>query len=209
MGESTADGLRPDRDQPVRKPPTRVVVVSGPSGSGKTTLVSRLLTDPPVPLRKCVSATTRPPRLGERDGEAYYFLIREEFDEKRSRGEFLECAEVHAAGHWYGTLLSELALAERAGAWPLLEIDVQGAETVMGRFPDAVSIFITLPSVEDYERRLRSRGSESEEALQRRLATAREELKAAGRYRHLVVNDDLDRAAAELKDILASATAPS
>ncbi len=182
----------------------RVVVLSGPSGSGKTTIVSRLLEQSPVRLVKSVSATTRPPRATEVDKQDYYFLTREEFERRRSDGEFLEWAEVFGSGYLYGTLTSELARAREAGAWAFLEIDVQGALEVMRQYPAAVTIFLKTPSEEVYEQRLRNRGTESDEVINRRLETAREELKSAGKYRYQVTNDDLDRAVAEICDILKS-----
>lgn len=182
--------------------PTRVLVLSGPSGSGKSTIVQQLVRECPVPLRLSVSATTRAPRPGEVDGEHYYFLSLEEFDARRQRGEFLECAEVHRTGNWYGTLWSEVDVAQEQGKWALLEIDVEGAQSVMAMFPNAVTIFVTLPSLDEYERRLRARGTEAEVVLQRRLQTAREELKMAGCYRFQVVNDNLDQTVQEICQIL-------
>jgi len=182
----------------------RVVVLSGPSGSGKSTIVDRLIEAAPVKLIEAVSATTRPPRAGEVDGTDYYFLSPDEFETRRAQGEFLECAEVHGAGHWYGTLRSEIDRIRQSGAWALLEIDVQGALAVMRAFPQAVTIFLTTPSEVEYEQRLRHRGTESEKAIRRRLTTAREELTFADRYRYRVVNDDLDRAVQEISDILIS-----
>jgi guanylate kinase len=179
-----------------------VVVLSGPSGSGKTTIVRRLLAESPVPLMMSISATTRPQRPAEVDGRDYYFLTAEEFERRRAAGEFLECAEVHRSGFWYGTLHSELDRARSLGAWPLLEIDVEGALNVMRAFPDAVSIFVTTPS-EKFEERLRARGTESETVIQRRLQTARNELQLADSYRYRVVNDDLDRAVREICTIIA------
>ncbi len=180
----------------------RLVVVSGPSGAGKSTVLKRVLSQAPVPLRPSVSATTRPPRQGERDGVDYHFLAEGEFHARRARGEFLEAFEVFGGGHWYGTLLGEVSPSLGAGKWVLLEVDVQGARTVMERFPGAVSIFIHPGSMEELERRLRGRGTESESAIARRLAQAREELASAGFYRHQVVNDDVERAAAEICGIL-------
>jgi guanylate kinase len=182
----------------------RIVVLSGPSGSGKTTIVKRLLAESPVPLRMSVSATTRPPRVREVDGQDYYFLSRDEFEARRLAGEFLEYAEVHKSGYWYGTLVSELGRAQAEGKWSLLEVDVQGAMSVMERFPDAISIFLMTPDVDEYERRLRSRGTEAEAVIQRRLQTARDELKMADSYRYRVVNDNLDHAVSEICRILAS-----
>lgn len=183
---------------------SRVVVLSGPSGSGKSTIVQKLIQESPVPLRLSVSATTRAPRPGEVDGEHYHFLSLAEFEAKRNRGEFLECAEVHRTGNWYGTLWSEVDVAHKLGKWSLLEIDVEGAQRVMQMYPSAVTIFVTLPSLDEYERRLRARGTESEEVLQRRLQTAREELKMAGCYRHQIVNDDLNAAVQAICRILAT-----
>src|SRR4029079_6936781 len=143
---------------------------SGPSGSGKTTIVERLLAAFPVKLIKSVSATTRPPRKNEVEGQNYYFLSAAEFAEKRSRGEFLECAEVHGTGNWYGTLKSEVERAAEQGGWALLEIAVQWAQQVMRRFPEALTIFVRTSSEAEYEKRLRGRGTEAEEVMQRRLA---------------------------------------
>lgn len=180
----------------------RVVVISGPSGSGKTTIVSRLLAESPVPLVKSISATTRPPRVGEVDGREYRFLSPEEFAARRDRGEFLEHAEVHGRDCWYGTLKSEVDRARVAGAWVLLEIDVQGAMRVEEQYPDAITIFLTTPSDQTYEERLRARGTEPEEIIQRRLQTARDELKQAPRYQYRVQNDDLDQAVQQIIGIL-------
>ncbi len=182
--------------------PPRVLVLSGPSGSGKSTIVQQLVRECPVPLRLSVSATTRAPRPGEVDGEHYHFLSLAEFEAQRNNGEFMECAEVHRTGNWYGTLWSEVDVAQQQGKWALLEIDVEGAQSVMRMYPSAVTIFVTLPSLDECERRLRSRGTESEEVLQRRLQTAREELKMAGRYRFQVVNDNLDQTVQAICQIL-------
>lgn len=183
---------------------SRVVVLSGPSGSGKTTIVQRLLAEAPVRLEMSISATTRPMRPGEVDGVNYYFLTQPEFDRRRQAGEFLEFAEVHKSGYWYGTLRSELDRIRRSGAWALLEVDVQGALNIMEQYPAALSIFLETPSVDEYEKRLRSRGTETEAVIQRRLQTARSELQSAVRYRHRVVNDDLDRAVRQICDLLAA-----
>jgi len=178
------------------------VVLSGPSGSGKTTIVERLIATSPVKLIKSVSATTRAPRKNEVNGSDYYFLSPQEFAARKERGEFLECAEVHGSGNWYGTLKSEVSRARDAGGWALLEIDVQGALAIMDGFPQALTIFLKGASEADYERRLRSRGTDSEEVIQRRLANARRELQFAPQYRYQVVNDDLDRAVREITNII-------
>jgi guanylate kinase len=180
------------------------VVISGPSGSGKTTIVARLLERSTVKLVKSVSATTRKPRKNEIAGENYYFLTSEEFTRRRELGEFLECAEVHGTGNWYGTLRSEVERARSLGGWALLEIDVQGALQIMRKYPQALTIFLRTSSEAEYERRLRGRGTDSEEVIQRRLANARTELESAPQYRYQVVNDDLDRAVGEIVTIISS-----
>ena len=182
--------------------PVRLLVLSGPSGSGKSTVVDRLLTESASPVREAISATTRGPRPGEIDGKDYYFLDQEEFAARRERGEFVECAEVHGVGDWYGTLRSELQRAADVGAWALLEIDVEGALNVMQQYPEALTIFLQAPSMEEYTRRLQSRGTESSEEISRRLETAAAEVTMADRYQYQVVNDDLDGAVGEIIRIL-------
>ena len=180
------------------------VVLSGPSGSGKTTIVERLLQRSPVKLIKSISATTRAPRKNEVDGQNYYFLTSDEFAARRERGEFLECAEVHGTGNWYGTLNSEVERARQVGGWALLEIDVQGALQIMRKHPRALTIFLRTSSEAEYERRLRRRGTDAEEIIERRLANARNELKYAPEYRYQVVNDDLDQAVGQIVNIISS-----
>jgi len=165
--------------------------------------VDRLIHDAPVKLVKAVSATTRPQRKGEIDGNAYYFLTKDEFLRRKDQGDFLETAEVFGAGYWYGTLKSEVQRARDENGWSLLEIDVQGALKVVEFYPDALTIFIKPPSLEICEQRLRNRGTDSEETIQRRLKRVHEELALADRYRYQVINDDLDRTVDELKTIIA------
>ena len=179
-----------------------MVIVSGPSGVGKTTVMQRVFERRPVALVRSVSATTRPPRAGEVDGVDYHFLSKQEFQIRRKRGDFLECFEVFGKGYWYGTLLSEVTSGLAAGKWVVLNIDVQGALSVMQQHDDAVSIFILPASLEQLQRQLRGRGTETEEAIRRRLERAEAELSTAGRYRYQVVNDDLDRAVEQICDIL-------
>ena len=179
----------------------RVIVISGPAGVGKTTVVKQLFARCPR-LRHSVSATTRPPRPDELDGRDYYFLTPEEFARRREAGEFLECCEVFGLGYWYGTLWKEVTSGLAAGKWVVLEIDVQGALAVLARFPDAVTIFIRPDSTEELERRLRGRGTESEEEVRRRLEVARRELASADRYQYQIVNRSVDQAVADIMAIL-------
>jgi guanylate kinase len=179
-----------------------LIVVSGPSGSGKTTLVRRLVHQPPWPLRLSISATTRKRRDREIDGVHYHFWTRDRFDAEVAAGAFLEWADNF--GSCYGTLRSEVEPYRSAGTGVLLEIDVKGWAQVRAKVPDATAIFIRTSSLEVLERRLRQRHTESEEAIQRRLAGARAELAEAHHYHRQVVNDDLDAAQAELRTIIAS-----
>ena len=170
-------------------PPGKLVVISGPSGVGKTTIL-RLLLERLPELVPSVSATTRPPRAGERDGVDYHFLAAEDFDRRRAAGEFLECCRVYGRQHWYGTLVAEVAPRMAAGRWVVLEIDVEGTLSILERYPDAVTIFIEPRHPDQLHQRLTGRGTESPEAMARRLEVARRELHEAHHYRHRVVNDD-------------------
>ena len=180
----------------------RIVVLSGPSGSGKSTLVRLLVDCAPVKLVMSISATTRPPRPNEVNGRDYWFLTDAEFRNRLAEGQFLEHAEVFSSGFLYGTLSSEMDRAWSQGGWAFLEIDVQGAMKVMQQYPNAVTIFLCTPSPGEFERRLRARGTESEEVIQRRLATAEKELQLADRYKYVVVNDQLETAVSEICEIL-------
>lgn len=182
----------------------KIVVISGPSGVGKTTVVRHLLATCPVLLIKSVSATTRPPRDGEVDGVDYHFLPRNDFERRQKLGEFLEHAEVHKSGFLYGTLWSEVDRAADANGWSLLEIDVEGMRLVRERYPQTVTIFLSAGSIEEFERRLRDRGTEDEATIARRLQTAELELNCRSEYSYEVVNDDLPRAVAEIGEILAT-----
>jgi len=181
---------------------TPIVVLSGPTASGKTTIVKRLLEESPVKLIKAISATTRPRRKGEIDGQDYYFLTPDEFEERRKNNELLECEQVHGLGYWYGTLKSEVDRAVQEGGWPFLEIDVQGTLKLKEQFPQAITLFVRTSSDEEYEKRIRSRGTESEEIIEKRLATIRKELEQAKYYSHVIINDELDRAVSEIGTIL-------
>ncbi len=178
-----------------------LIILSGPSASGKSTVIKRLLADPPGPLRLSVSATTRPPRPREQDGREYHFWTKDQFEDALAAGAFLEHALVH--GNYYGTLRSEVEPHLLQGMGVVLDIDVQGAEQVRRACPDHVSVFLKAPSIAEYERRLRGRGTEDEAAVQRRLAAARAELDHAAEYQYQVINDDLATATAELRAIVA------
>jgi len=178
----------------------RLIILSGPSGSGKSTVIDRLLADPPVPLAVSHSLTTRPPRPDDTHAKQYTHVSRDEFLQRVRRGELLEYAEV--SGHLYGTPREPVQRALQEGKWLLLEIDVQGALAVKRQMPEAVMIFLKAPSISAYEQRLRARGTNTEEEIQRRLELARRELAAAEQYDYQVVNDRVDRAVAELRTIL-------
>jgi guanylate kinase len=175
-------------------------VVSGPSGSGKSSLVRQALADPRVRARLSISATTRPPRPGEEHGREYYFMSRDAFEAERDRDGFLEWAEVY--GNLYGTPARAVRETLAAGQCVLLEIDVQGALEVRRRVPAAILIFIQVPSLEELERRLRTRGTDSEASIQRRLAAARRELEQAPQYDCQLMNRDFDQAVEELVALL-------
>lgn len=169
--------------------------MAGPSGAGKGTLIAELEERYPQ-VWISISATTRKPRSDEKEGMQYYFLEREDFERRAGRGEFLEWAEVH--GNLYGTPLSSVKEKRSRGRDVILEIDVEGAEQVRAREPDAVNVFVMPPSMKVLERRLRKRGTEGEEELKRRMRNAREESKAKDDFDYIIINDDLDRAAGEL-----------
>jgi guanylate kinase len=174
-------------------------VVTGPSGAGKGTLIQLVLPRFPE-LRPAVSATTREQRPGEQDGEHYWFLTRQEFERRIAAGEFLEWVDY--VGNLYGTLNSEIDRLLRAGRSPLLELETEGALRVKRRLPNAVTIFVSAP-VEELERRLRERATESSGVIEERLDTARLQLTQAGEFDHVVANDDREAAAERLAEIVA------
>jgi guanylate kinase len=179
----------------------RVFVITGPSGVGKGTLIRGLMERLPV-LELSVSATTRAPRPGERDGVDYHFLTREEFDRRVREGEFVEHADY--AGRSYGTLRSELEERVRAGSPVVLEIEVQGARQVRASVPDAVQVFIAPPTLQELRTRLIGRGTDDPEGVERRLLVAAEELMAQPEFAHVVVNDRLQDALEQLTAVVAA-----
>jgi guanylate kinase len=176
-------------------------IISGPSGAGKSTILSAILRKRPQ-LRYSISYTTRSPRGDEQDGVDYHFISEVAFRNKIEAGELAEWAEVH--GRLYGTSATvEEALA--AGQDVLLDIDVQGAKRLFAKCPDAISVFIATPNMEELKKRLMKRGTDSPEAVERRLKDAEEEMTHAHLYDHVVVNDDLSQTVSRLEAILEKA----
>jgi guanylate kinase len=182
----------------------KVFVITGPSGVGKGTLIRGLLSRFPQ-LEHSVSATTRAPRPGEREGRDYHFLTTREFERRVAEGDFLEHANY--SGHRYGTLRSEVERRLQAGRPVVLEIEVQGARQVRESMPEAVAVFIAPPSLDALRARLVGRGTDSPEQVTERLKTAEQELRAQPEFAHVVVNDRLEQATQELAAIIETALA--
>ncbi len=182
----------------------KLVILSGPSGAGKSTVIRRLIEICPLPIELSVSATTRSPREGEIDGIHYHFLSLEEFETRRKNGEFLETMEVFGQGDWYGTLKSTVASGLNAGKWVLLEIDVQGALKVIEQIDDVLLVFVHPGSMEELEHRLRHRRTETDQAIEIRLARARRELELSKHYQHIIVNREPHQAAEDISKILST-----
>jgi guanylate kinase len=180
-----------------------LIVLAGPAGVGKGSIVKWIL-DNTDDFMLSVSATTRDPRPGEVDGVHYHFVTEESFRSLISQHQMLEWAQVHGR-HLYGTPLSELSRAKAQHKHLLLEIDLQGARQVREKMPQALMIFINPPSFEELERRLRSRGTETEEQIQTRLSTARTELAAAGEFDYQLTNLDLEACAREVVELVQKA----
>lgn len=178
-----------------------LLILSSPSGAGKTTLTRKLQESFPE-LRFSVSHTTRKPRATEVDGRDYHFIERQAFEALAAKGSFLEWAEVH--GNLYGTSLSEVERARAtAGCQGMIfDIDYQGARQIRAKVPEVTSVFILPPSMEELERRLRGRASETEEAVRRRFAVAEREIEHYALFDYLVVNEHVDRAFDELRSII-------
>lgn len=176
-------------------------IVAAPSGAGKTTLVHKLL-EHDAAVNLSISYTTRAPRTGEQNGREYHFVDVATFQSMREHGDFLEWAEVH--GNFYGTSGTWLAEQIRAGRDVLLEIDWQGAQQVRAQFPEAVGIFILPPSLEELEKRLHGRGTDSEAVIAGRLAAAISEMQHVSEFDFAIINKDLDEA---LRDLVAAVRA--
>ena len=182
------------------------IVVTGPSGAGKGTLIHDLL-ERVLEVEVTVSATTRERRPGEEDGREYWFLEPDEFLARIEADAFLEHV-VYVSGHRYGTLRSELERIRRRGHVPLLELETEGARRVKEEDPRAVTIFISA-AVDELERRLRERATESTGEIGERIALAREQLEEAGRFDHVVENDELERALDELTELVRGLLSPA
>lgn len=167
-------------------------VISAPSGAGKTTLCRRILNHFPDILYS-ISYTTRDLRAGETDGKDYHFISRQTFKKKRDLDYWAEWARVH--GHYYGTSAAFLSGSLAKGRDILMDIDVQGAIQILDRFPEAVTIFIMPPSMGALEQRLDSRGTDSRATIKKRMRNAVREMEQKNRYRHVIVNDDLEKTA--------------
>lgn len=178
----------------------KIIVLSAPSGTGKSTIIGELMKMPDLNLGFSVSATSRAPRGTEQDGVQYYFLSPEEFAARIERGEFVEWAEVYS-GTRYGTLVSEVERVTGRGMNLIMDIDVEGALNVKKRYGDkALLIFIEPPTLQSLEERLRSRATDDDESIRRRLDKAEYEMSFADRYDKVVVNDDLATAVSEVAD---------
>lgn len=177
-----------------------LIIISGPSGVGKGTVRKYFMNDVSLRLAYSISMTTRQPREGERDKVDYIFTTREKFEEAIAKGELLEWAEF--VGNYYGTPLSQVEKLRNEGKNVLLEIEVQGADQVRAKCPDALSIFIIPPSMEELEKRIRGRRSEPEEIVQQRLAKAENEMKMVCNYKYIVCNEDPQLAAELISSII-------
>lgn len=178
-----------------------VLIISAPSGAGKTTLCHHLLKQFPD-MRESISYTTRPPRQGEIDGEDYFFISRDQFQQMVNDDAFAEWAEVH--GNLYGTALKCLEDARKNGIDMLLDIDCQGAMKLKEQFEGGCYIFIMPPSMAELRRRLEGRSSDSQEVIEKRIVRAAEEIKEARWYDYIIINDSLEQALQELASIVVS-----
>ncbi|MDE6071526.1 MAG: guanylate kinase [Muribaculaceae bacterium] len=185
----------------------KIIILSAPSGTGKSTIIAELMKKPELKLGFSVSATSRAPRGCEVHGKEYYFLTPEEFKEKVDNGEFVEWEEVYA-GTCYGTLVSEVERVIESGHNLIMDIDVKGALNVKKRYGQlALSLFILPPSLEELERRLRARSTDSEESIRKRLEKAEYEMSFAPQFDARVVNEDLSTATEEVESAIKKAIA--
>ena len=176
----------------------KIIILSAPSGTGKSTIISRLMEDETLRLGFSISATSRKPRVQEMDGKDYFFLTEEEFQRRIDNGDFVEWEEVYA-GTRYGTLESEVERVTSSGYNLIMDVDVKGAINIKKRFDgDALSIFIMPPGIDVLEQRLRSRATDSDETIAKRLAKAEYEMGFSDRFDTVVVNDSLDAAVEEV-----------
>jgi len=167
-----------------------LIILSSPSGGGKSTICRMLLARNDY-IKYSVSATTRNPRSCEKDGEDYYFMNEEEFCSKKEAGYFAETAQVH--GHWYGTPKENIYHNLEKGMDVLMDIDVQGALSLMRKFEDAVSIFIIPPSIEELMKRLNRRGTDTDEQIEKRIVNAKSEMEYKDKFKYNVVNSDIEK----------------
>ena len=179
----------------------KLIIITGPSGVGKGTVVKELL-DRNKDIWLSISATTRNPRMGEKDGENYYFISDERFKDMIDKKEFLEWAQF--AGNYYGTPLSTVNEKIEKGFVVLLEIEVDGAIQIKEKFPEALSIFLLPPSKEELEKRIRNRGTEKEEAIDRRLSSANYEIASSDEFDFVLTNHDVDETVKEVFKIIKS-----
>ena len=179
-----------------------LIIFTGPSGVGKGTIVKQVFSDL-EDIEFSISATTREIRPGEKDGVSYFFKTKEEFEKMREADELLEWAEF--VGNYYGTPKDFVMQTLESGKDVFLEIEVQGALQVMEKYPEALSIFLIPPSLEELEARLRARATETEDVLQKRLSKAKEEMSFTEKFDHVVINDDLDKAVDSVKEIILNA----
>ena len=177
----------------------KIVIVSGPSGVGKSTVLHQVF-DKLDRYFFSISATTRAPRPGETDGVEYYFISREEFEARIAQNRFLEYAEY--AGNYYGTPIEPIYEHSAAGDVVFLDVEVQGYQQIREKIPEAVSVFIAPPSLEELESRLRGRLTETEERIEKRLSIAKRELALSDTYDHIVVNDTVENAAKRILAVI-------
>ncbi|MDE6034693.1 MAG: guanylate kinase [Ruminococcus sp.] len=176
----------------------RLIIFSAPSGCGKGTMLAEILKD--KRYRCSVSATTRKPRENEKDGISYYFITRKEFEQKIAENAFLEYAEY--CQNYYGTFLSEVDDYLEKGTDVILEIEVQGALKVMQKRPDAVSVFIAPPTIDELRRRLKKRGTETDDVIEERVSRAEREIRQAKNYDYIIVNDVLEDAVSDFYTVM-------